>query len=178
MTQPIEVGPKQGLLSIFGGTPDPYLGKIVILVNETTVSRAEFVAMALQTAPHATVIGSQTAGADGNVSQLVLPGGIRTSFSGLGVFYPDGRETQHVGIVPDIKARPTVMGLQREEDEVLARAIRFLTEEEYTPASLRSMAQTVTKDDYHWGHFAPTVMRNDTPPFGTNVTLPLGRRGR
>ena len=84
--------------------------------------------MALQTAPDATVIGSQTAGADGNASRLVLPGGISTSFTGIGVFYPDGTETQRVGIVPDIEIRPTVAGLQRGQDEVLERAVRFVRE--------------------------------------------------
>ena len=129
-TQPIEIGPKQGLLSLFASAPDAYPGKIVILVDETTISRAEFVTMALQTAPHATVIGSQTAGADGNVSQIVLPGGMWTSFSGIGVFYPDGRETQRVGIVPDIEIRSTVRGIQRGEDEILTRAVRFLKQGE------------------------------------------------
>ena len=46
------------------------------------------------------VLGSTTAGADGNVSNIPLPGGLRTMISGIGVFYPDKGPTQRVGIVP------------------------------------------------------------------------------
>ena len=53
-----------------------------------------------------------TAGADGNVSQINLPGGIQTYFSGLGIFYPDGTPTQRIGIVPDIEVKPTLAGLR------------------------------------------------------------------
>jgi C-terminal processing protease CtpA/Prc len=80
--------------------------------------------MAFRAAPHAVVVGSTTAGADGNVSPFELPGGLRTMISGLGVFYPDGRPTQRVGIVPDILAKPTIGGIRAGRDEVLERALR------------------------------------------------------
>ena len=41
-----------------------YKGKVVLLVNERSQSRAEFTAMCLQTGDHVTTIGSQTSGAD------------------------------------------------------------------------------------------------------------------
>ncbi|WP_299823290.1 S41 family peptidase [uncultured Pontibacter sp.] len=100
-----------------------YKGKVVVLVNEGTISAGEFGTMALQTAPDVTVIGSQTAGADGNIVKIVFPGGIETQMSGLGVYYPDGRETQRIGIVPDIEVKPTIAGIQNREDELLDRAI-------------------------------------------------------
>lgn len=103
-----------------------YKGKIVLLVNETTQSHAEFTCMALQTAPDVTIIGSQTAGADGNVSLITLPGGYSLYMTGIGVYYPDGKETQRIGIVPDIIVKPTIKGIQGHKDEVLDRAIKFL----------------------------------------------------
>ena len=66
--------------------------------------------MAFRQAPNAIVIGSTTAGADGNVSGFALPGGLTTQFSGIGVQYPDGKETQRIGIVPDIFVERTVEG--------------------------------------------------------------------
>ncbi len=54
--------------------PDHYQGRIVILANENTRSQAEFTCMALQATGRSTLIGSQTSGADGNVSILFLPG--------------------------------------------------------------------------------------------------------
>jgi len=73
---------------------DYYKGKVLLLINETTLSQAEYTTMAFRVAPRATVIGSTTAAADGNVSPIVLPGGISTLISGIGIYYPDGRETQ------------------------------------------------------------------------------------
>ena len=105
---------------------DYYRGRVLVLGDERTLSRAEFTMMALRTAPDVIVLGSPTAGADGNVSQIDLPGGIRTWFSGLGVYYPDGSPTQRVGIVPDIEVRPTVLGIRNGVDEVLQRALTLV----------------------------------------------------
>jgi C-terminal processing protease CtpA/Prc len=110
-------------LSITPAKPH-YSGKVVILVDELTQSSAEYTSMALRASPNAFVIGSTTAGADGNVSQIALPGGQRTMISGLGVFYPDKRPTQRVGIVPDLMVRPTIAGIRVGRDEVLEAAIR------------------------------------------------------
>ena len=109
--------------------PDYYKGKVIILINETTQSSAEYTTMAFRTAPRATVIGSTTAGADGNVSQFSLPGGINTLISGIGVYYPDGKETQRLGIVPDIELRPTIKGIRENRDELLEKAIEIINAE-------------------------------------------------
>ncbi|WP_207436243.1 S41 family peptidase [Sabulibacter ruber] len=106
---------------------DYYKGKVVLLVNEGTMSAGEFATMAQQTAPNVTTIGSQTAGADGNIVYIPLPGGLKASMSGLGVYYPDGRETQRIGIVPDIEVKPSIQGVREGKDEVLDAAIQFIT---------------------------------------------------
>jgi C-terminal processing protease CtpA/Prc len=103
-----------------------FKGKVILLVDERTQSNAEYTTMALRVAPKATVIGSTTAGADGNVSTIVIPGNIRTMISGIGVYYPDGRETQRVGIVPDLEIKPTVEGIRVGKDEVLEKAIELI----------------------------------------------------
>lgn len=111
-------------LTAFGDKKEaPFKGKIIILVNETTQSQAEFTTMALRALPNSICIGSQTAGADGNVSQIVLPGNYHVLMTGLGVYYPDGRETQRIGIKPDVYVEPTVDGMRQNRDEVLERAI-------------------------------------------------------
>ena len=105
---------------------DYYKGKVIILVNETTFSQAEYTAMALRLAPGAVVIGSTTAGADGNVSSFLLPGLIKTSISGEGVYYPDGKETQRVGIIPDIEVKPTIKGIVEGRDELVEKSIEII----------------------------------------------------
>lgn len=100
-----------------------FSGKVLVLQDEETQSQAEFTIMALQTVANVTVIGSQTAGADGGYVTIPLPGGYQATMTGQGIYYPDGRETQRIGIVPDIVVRPTIRGIQDGRDEVLERAI-------------------------------------------------------
>jgi C-terminal processing protease CtpA/Prc len=106
-----------------------YDGKVVILVDETTQSSAEYTAMALQATPNAIVVGSTTAGADGNMSDIHLPGGFKTFISGLGVFYPNGFPTQRVGIRVDVNVSPSIAGIRDGRDEVLESAIRQIIPE-------------------------------------------------
>lgn len=103
-----------------------YPNKVVILINDITQSQAEFTTMAFQTADNVTVIGSQTAGADGNFTGISLPGGIQTGISGIGVYYPDGRQTQRIGIVPDIEVHQTIEGIKKGKDELLEKAIELI----------------------------------------------------
>ena len=105
------------------GTTNPYKGKVVILMDENTRSHSEYTCMTLEQYPGALKVGCQTAGADGNVAWVYLPGRISTAFSNIGIFYPDGQPTQRVGIVPDIEVRPTIQGIREGRDEVLAAAL-------------------------------------------------------
>ena len=116
-----------------------YGGKIVILIDEVTQSQAEFTTMALRASPRATVIGSTTAGADGDISIIPLPGGRRAAISGIGIFYPDDRPTQRIGIVPDIVVRPTISGIRADRDEVLERALREVLGNAYSSGELRKL---------------------------------------
>jgi C-terminal processing protease CtpA/Prc len=105
---------------------ETYTGKLVVIVNEITQSSAEYTAMAFRAGANTTVIGSTTAGADGNVSKIELPGGLWTRISGIGIYYPDGKETQRIGIVPDIEVKPTIKGIREGRDELLEKAIEII----------------------------------------------------
>lgn len=106
-----------------------YKGKLVVLVNELSQSQAEYTSMAFRAGDNTTIIGSTTAGADGNVSAIMLPGGLRTMISGIGVNYPNGGETQRIGIVPDIEVHPTIEGIKQGKDELLEKAIEIILKE-------------------------------------------------
>jgi C-terminal processing protease CtpA/Prc len=103
-----------------------YKGKVIFLVNEEAISHSEFTIMALKTAPKATIIGSQTGGADGANYRFEIIKGFRSSFTCQGVFYPNKKETQRIGIIPDIEVKPSIKGIQEGKDEVLDRAIKFI----------------------------------------------------
>lgn len=104
-----------------------YSGKVILLVNEETQSSLEYSAMLLQSGKNVTTIGSQTSGADGNVSKIEFLG-FESGMSGLGVFYPDKTETQRVGVKIDIQVLPTIKGIQEGRDEVLEKAKEYLAQ--------------------------------------------------
>ena len=105
-------------------TTPHYSGKVVVLIDEVTQSQAEYTTMAFRASPRTTVIGSTTAGADGNVSQFSLPGGLSSMISGLGIFYPDRKPTQRVGILADVEVKPTIAGIRAGRDELMEEALR------------------------------------------------------
>ena len=103
-----------------------YKGKVVGIIDERTQSAMETLTMELSTFDNVTIIGTNTAGANGDVVEVILPGQIYTYFSSLGVYYPNDKQTQRIGLEPDIKIEPTVEGLSNGKDELLERAIELL----------------------------------------------------
>ncbi len=125
------VSPGSGTLSYFEqpipSTDKPlYRGKTVMLIDERTMSQAEHTGLFFEAANGTTFIGSQTAGANGDITDLSLPGGLHVRFSGHDVRHADGRQLQRTGLVPEIEVRPTIDGLRAGRDEVLERAVTFL----------------------------------------------------
>lgn len=106
-----------------------YPGKVIVIVNEQSQSQAEFTTMAFQSSPNVKVIGSTTAGADGDVSRIVLPGGISSLFSGIGILYPDGTQTQRKGVKIDVIVKPTIKGIKAGIDEPLEKAKALIMEQ-------------------------------------------------
>jgi C-terminal processing protease CtpA/Prc len=103
-----------------------YPGRVAVLVDESTQSRGEYFAMALAAAPRTTIVGARTAGADGDVAQVPMPGGLVASMSGNGVFYPDRSPTQQVGVKIDVPCVPTIAGIRAGRDEILECALQTL----------------------------------------------------
>ena len=105
-----------------------YTGKVVLLMDETSQSQAEFTIMSLRQAPGAVVVGSPSVGADGNAIYIRLPGGCRTRFTTMGVLTPEGEETQRVGVQPDVVCTPTAAGIAAGRDELLEKAVEIITQ--------------------------------------------------
>jgi C-terminal processing protease CtpA/Prc len=103
-----------------------YTGKIVVLIDDRAISQAEHTCLFFEAVAGATFIGSPTHGANGDVTVMRLPGGLRMSFTGQEVRHVDGRQLQRVGIQPDLAVRPTIAGLRAGKDEVLDRALAWL----------------------------------------------------
>lgn len=109
-------------------TSDPdklYKGKVFLLVNAHSQSMSEYFTMFLQTIPGSVTVGSQTAGADGDVTRIQLP---YASFNitGAGICYPDGTNAQRNGVKIDKVVEPSAEGMIRGVDEQLQVAIDYL----------------------------------------------------
>ncbi|RYG53859.1 MAG: hypothetical protein EOO01_03225 [Chitinophagaceae bacterium] len=102
-----------------------YTGKVILLVNERTQSQSELITMVIQASGPALVVGTQTAGCDGDMLYMPVPGGYTLSFSGRHVAYPDGTASQKAGVKRNVKLNYTVKGLAAGKDELLEAAIRL-----------------------------------------------------
>ena len=102
-----------------------YNGKVILLVDENCQSQMEFTAMCLQVGDNVTTIGRQTSGANGNVIKFDMVGGFKTQMSGIGIFYPNGKETQRDGVNVDIVVNPSIEAISSGRDEILEKAIEF-----------------------------------------------------
>jgi C-terminal processing protease CtpA/Prc len=118
-----------------GGTeesnnPDVYFydKKVVLLMNAETMSQPEFTIMSLRNGPNVTVMGTNSIGADGNITYLPLPGGINMTYTGLGVYTPEGGQTQRIGLTPDIVIERTIEGIKQGRDELMEAAVQFILE--------------------------------------------------
>ena len=103
-----------------------YKGKVVTLINEEAISRAEHACLFFEAATDVTFIGTPTQGANGDVTLMVLPGNLPISFSGHDIRHADGRQLQRLGIQPHIKVAPTIRGIVAGRDEILDAAVKHL----------------------------------------------------
>lgn len=130
--QPVARGGEDGLdqrirflqpFSPLGEGESLYKGKVVVLIDDRAISQAEHTCLFLQESAGATFVGSPTHGANGDVTAMRLPGGLRMWFTGQEVRHVDGKQLQKVGIQPHIRVRPTLAGIRAGKDEVLERAL-------------------------------------------------------
>jgi hypothetical protein len=105
------------------GVSNPLQKQTMILFDERTLSQAEYTCMGLGQIPGSIKIGSTTAGGDGDISYIRLPGSIEVMTSFLGIYYPDFTPTQRIGIIPDYYVYPTIQGIREGRDEVLEFAL-------------------------------------------------------
>lgn len=110
----------------------PYLGDVVMLVNQKCASACEFMSYWLQASGRATIVGQYaTEGAGGNTNGIFLPGGIQFNFTaGTNLDNETNRPTfQAVGVQPDVRVPVTEETEQRKQaggDPVLDAGIAHL----------------------------------------------------
>ena len=72
-----------------------------------------------------TIVGQPTAGTNGNINTIHLPGGYQISFTGMLIKNHDGSK-HHLGeIVPDVLVERTIKGIAAGKDELLEKDIEL-----------------------------------------------------
>lgn len=105
----------------------PFAGPVALLVGPTSVSAAEDFAMTIAQSAAVTVVGRRSAGTNGNITGVKLPGGLGLTFTGMRVLFPDGARFHGVGIAPDVEVWPTAAALAEGRDAALDAAIEVTT---------------------------------------------------
>jgi len=105
-----------------------YCGRLVALIDSSTVSNGELTCLFLQSCrPDIVLVGTPTTGALGSTTNVILPGNVEVGFVGLGYIPPDG--SKFSGITPSVIVQETIKALIDEKDEIFERAIQYLASE-------------------------------------------------
>jgi hypothetical protein len=95
--------------------------RLVLLTGGGSISYAESWAGTFEGEGLGPIVGGATAGTNGNINRLWLPGGYQVVFTGMRVTKQDGSRHHGVGIVPTVPVAPTLAGVRAGRDEVLER---------------------------------------------------------
>jgi C-terminal processing protease CtpA/Prc len=100
--------------------------RATFLTDERAISAAENFLTMVRHYKLGTIFGSPTAGTNGNIRLVRLPGGYTVQFTGVKVVNFDGSTFHGRGVQPDIPVYPTHKGVLSDRDEVLETALSFL----------------------------------------------------
>jgi C-terminal processing protease CtpA/Prc len=106
-----------------------YTHPTLMLIDERAISQSEHSGLIFEAANGTRFVGTPSAGADGDITQFFLPGGISVFFSGHDIRHADGSQLQRLGLQPYVEVAPTRKGLHEGKDEVLERAVKVLEED-------------------------------------------------
>jgi len=103
-----------------------FKGKAVFLIDNNTISASETFASIARHYKIGTLIGSPSAGMNGNSQSFSLPGEYRVIFTGMRIKNHDGSRFFGDGVLPDIPLERTISGLEQGKDQLLEAAIKHL----------------------------------------------------
>ncbi len=98
--------------------------KKAFITDGRAISFAESVMGIVEDYKLGEIVGGPTAGTNGNINNLTLPGGYTIVWTGMKVLKHDGSRHHGVGIQPTIPATRTRAGIAAGRDELLERAVQ------------------------------------------------------
>lgn len=101
-------------------------GKVVFLTDGTAISYAESFLGYIEGFKLAEIVGQPTAGTNGNVNPIRLPGGYVFNWTGMKVLKHDGSQHHLVGIQPTVPLERTLAAVRAGRDEYIEQALRII----------------------------------------------------
>ena len=101
-----------------------FKGKVLLLVDRKTASKAEFIGMAIQQSPNCITIGEQTFGAVMNRTEIILMDKTTIDFTGMGAFYPNDIGVQRNGLKIDYEVKESAINYN--PNQYIEEAIKII----------------------------------------------------
>ncbi len=103
-----------------------FRARVAFLVDGRAISRAETYLEPVEHYRLGEIVGEASAGTDGEVVTVALPGGYRARFTGMKVLKNDGSRLHGVGVRPTVPVARTRAGVAAGRDELLERALAIV----------------------------------------------------
>lgn len=102
--------------------------KLFFIIGNQTLSYGESITGFINHYRLGTLVGSPTAGTNGNINSFDLPGGYQVFWTGMLAFKHDGRKHYGAGFLPDIPIEKTIEDVQLGRDGILEKTIKVAEE--------------------------------------------------
>ena len=105
----------------------PYLkAKRAFITDGRAISYAESCMGIVEHEKLGAIVGGPTAGTNGNINPVALPGGYRLVWTGMKVLKHDGSRHHGIGIQPTVPVSRTIAGIAQGRDELLEKAVEVV----------------------------------------------------
>jgi C-terminal processing protease CtpA/Prc len=101
--------------------------RAAFLIDANAISAAETLLSIVEHYRLAELVGERTAGTNGVITEVRLPGRYSVSFTGMRVLKHNGSRHHGVGILPTVPVSRTIVGVAAGRDEQLERAIEVVS---------------------------------------------------
>ncbi|MFD3270545.1 S41 family peptidase [Paenibacillus dendritiformis] len=103
-----------------------FKGKIVFLTYGASLSAVEATMGVVEHYRLGEIVGETTAGVNGNINNINLPGGIDIRWTGMRVLKHDGSQHHLIGIEPTVPVKRTIKELREGRDIYMEKAIEII----------------------------------------------------
>jgi C-terminal processing protease CtpA/Prc len=101
--------------------------RVAFITDGRAISYAESCLAIVEAYALGSIVGARTAGTNGNVNTVALPGGVTMAWTGMRVVKHDGQTVhQGVGVEPTVPCQRTIAGIAAGRDELIEKAVEVV----------------------------------------------------